>query len=371
MTRYRLTLLALGVAAVSLFVPPIADAQDDYYALYNRFQYHHVGLSARSAGMGGVYSALSGGELGLLGNPASLGFSESPFLMLEGELEDVASDISVDAGFGPVAEEADTDIWSIGAGFSYPFEWGGLGIHYNHREDDHDSDVYDLGPFGVKRGGDLEREYISLGGGYRVNEQWAIGYRYSYIDWDQDIKWDAVRAAPGLAFPTVSEDFEGHKNHFGLQYRANEMITLGLDGYYGIGDLDSNITTGDIDSDSWAVRGGIAWELEEIPLLLALDLNFENRELDGRGADTDEDLFGLHLGAEYEVVENLFLRAGYQYEDIDFEDRPALIDESPSIGAYTAGIGYEYDRFTFDYGFIYTDTGSGDITHIFGIGIHF
>ncbi len=382
MTRHCLTLLALGVLSSVLLFPPGAGAQDDFYALYNRYQFHHIGVSARSAGMGGVYSALTGGEMGLVGNPASLGFQENRFVMFNADIEEIVSDVSSEDPFVPgaiIPEEADADIWSLGGGIAYPFEWGGLGLYYHYRDDDihYDSQRFSLGT--LDQSGDLSRHGISVGGGYRVRNDIAVGYRYSYLDWDAD----TVGHLDGVVPMRFSDDvdFEGHRNHFGVQYRANEMFMFGLDGEYGFGDRDSTsvITTGgstvnfsSSDPDTWSVRGGVAWESMDLPLLLAMDIKFENRDLSGGGVDTNEDLWGIHLGAEYELMENLYLRGGYQYEDFDFEDRPNNIFEAPSIGSYTAGVGYEYQQFSIDYGFIWSDTGgSGDFTHVVGVGFHF
>ncbi len=217
---------------------------------------------------------------------------------------------------------------------------------------------------------DMQRHHVSLGAGYRINDQWAVGYRYSYIDYELDTLYNVVRPAP-YVFQSVSEDFQGHRNQVGVQYKLNRNLVFGLDGYYGLGDRNSE-KRGDADADSWAIRGGVAWRfLEDIPLLVALDLNYENRELDGGFNDNEEDYFGLHLGAEYEVYENLFLRAGYKFEDIEFDSPVTNINEEPSISGYSAGLGYKYDRFKIDYAFVFTDTASSDMAHYVGFGVEF
>ncbi|RJP32337.1 MAG: hypothetical protein C4527_06165 [Candidatus Omnitrophota bacterium] len=381
MIQHRLTLLALGVLSSVLFLPPIADAQDDFYALYNRYQFHQIGVSARSVGMGGVYSALTGGDMSLLGNPASLGFQDQRYVMFQTDLGDLSSDISAEDPFTGIgqAKKSDADMLALGGGLAYPFEWGGLGLYYDYRDDDVDYNSFRMSTGSLKQSGDLQRHAISFGGGYRVREDISIGYRYTYMDGDMDTVGSLDGLIP-LSF-SVNEDFEGHRNHFGVQYKANEMLMFGLDGIYGFGDRDvKNVFTmggtttdkGDSDADSWFVRGGVAWQAEQIPLLLAMDLKFENRELRGGLMDVDEYLWGMHLGAEYEVYENLFLRAGYTFEEYDFQDRPAEINESPTIGSYSAGLGYRYEQFSIDYGFIWSDTGaSGDFTHVIGVGFHF
>ncbi len=381
MIRHRLTVLALGVLASVFLLPPVAGAQDDYYALYNRYQFHHIGVSARSVGMGGVYSALTGGDMGLVGNPASLGFQEERYVRFQADIGDLSSDISAEDPFtnALLAKQADADLLTLGGGIAYPFEWGGLSLYYDYRDDDIDYNSFRMSSGTLSQDGELERHSISFAGGYRAREDIAVGYRYSYIDWDSDTKGNLDGLIP-IAFST-DEEFEGHRNHFGVQYQANEAVMFGLDGIYGFGDRDitSIVTLGGPaitdtggDADSWAVRGGVAWQADQLPLLLALDLNFENRDLSGSVEDADEDLWGVHLGAEYEVYENLFLRAGYSYEDFDFEDRPNAIEESPTVGSYTAGLGYRYEQFSIDYGFVWSDTGSsGDFTHVVGIGFRF
>jgi len=144
-----------------------------------------------------------------------------------------------------------------------------------------------------------------------------------------------------------------------------------LDGYYGLGDRDSDLM-GNADADSWSIRGGVAWRfLEDIPLLAAMDLNYENRDLDGGLNDNEEDFFSLHLGLEYEAYENLFIRAGYRYEDIEFDSPSTNIFEERSISGYSAGLGYKYGQFKIDYAFVFTDTASSDMGHYVGLGIEF
>ena len=375
MNQYRKHLLALGIAAVCLMVPVFANAQNDYYAFFDRYLYHQLGQSARSAAMGGVYSALQGGDMGLLGNPASLGFLEDRYIMLDFDYEEVASTTSILGGpFAPPAQagaETQSDLYTIGAGIAYPFEWGALALSYSYRDDQMDSGLYRFSNTSLRQSDDRERHAVSVGGGYRVNDLWAIGYRYSYINWDSDTILSVVRPLPAYQLAVVPEEFEGHRNHFGVQYRPSDILAFGLDGTYGLGDRDSSVA-GNADADSWTIQGGVAYQaFEDIPLLLALDLSFENHELTGGGSNIDEDLFGVHLGAEYKVTDNVFLRAGYRYEDYDYKDQVLSINENPQIGGYSAGVGLEYDRYTLDYGFVYTDTGSGDMSHFVGVGIKF
>jgi len=370
MNRQRPILLALGVFTCLYLVPAMAEAQNnDYYAHYNRQRFYELQLSPRSAAMGGAYSALQGGDEALLGNPAAFGFLEKPYLSLGFDYQEVASDVTLlDPNF-PL--EAKSEFWDAGIGGAYPFEWGAVGLLYSYREDDMstDGDAFSMVGF-LNQEADLERHQVSVGAGYRIDEQWAVGYRYSYIDWELDTQFNITRPAPGV-FATVSEEFQGHRNQVGVQYKMNRNLAFGIDGYYGIGDRDSD-QMGDADADSWAIRGGVAWRfLEDIPLLVALDLNYENRELDGGFNDNEEDYFGLHLGAEYEVYENLFLRAGYKFEDIEFDSPVTNINEEPSISGYSAGLGYKYDRFKIDYAFVFTDTASSDMAHYVGFGVEF
>ncbi|MDX9754158.1 MAG: outer membrane beta-barrel protein [bacterium] len=373
MIRNRLAILALGITAVAFLVPSFAYAQNDFYPHYNRYLSHGSMLSPRTAAMGGAYSALRGGEMGLVGNPASIAFSEERYAALLGDYIEVSSDISmVDPGLGTtLASKTEADLWGIGAGVTWPFVWGGLGLMYDYRSDDYDSDVFPASIGRLIQSGDVERHNIGLTGGYKFDDQLAVGYRYNYIDSNNDTAVDYIGPGPAANLVSIGEDFTGHKNHLGAQYMANEMFTFGLDGYYGIGDLDSNVT-GDSDADSYAIRAGAAWTYDQtIPLLVALDINYESREIDGRMANVDDDLWGIHLGAEYEMVDNFFLRAGYQMEDFDYEDHIAAINESPTVSTWSLGLGYQYEQFSIDYGFMYSDTGDADMMHVIGIGFRF
>lgn len=367
MNRKRKPLLILGMCAATLISAGIASAQD-FNAHYERYLYHRLGQSARSAAMGGVYAALQGGEMGLKGNPASLGFLDERYVELDFEFEDVESDTSLLGS--PWLSTAETEIWSVGGGIAYPFEWGGLALEYNYREDDMDSEwvpVLGGSTLGMAEA-DLERHNVSLGGGYRVNDQWGVGLRYGYYTWERDNLMHIRSQAAPLS---VSDEFEGHKAQFGSQYVFSDDLTFGIDGSYGIGDREFDGGP-DSDADSWDVRGGAAWRaFQDIPLLLALDLSFEKYELDDGGRDTEDEIFGVHLGVEYEMIENLFVRAGYQWEDYDYEDKVANIASDPSISGYSVGFGYQYEQFSLDYGIMFIDTASQDLAHVVGLGFRF
>jgi len=377
MSRHHLFLVALGIlAAVTLWTTP-AVAQNDFYALYNPFRYHQIGYSPRSAAMGGAYSALQDAENGLVGNPASLGFQEKPFISGGFDFEDVSSDLTLLNPNTPVEGEA--EIWNVNFGGLYPFEWGAVGLQYGYRWDDLDSGASLSGGNYYVQTGDLDRHYGGLGVGYKMMDGLALGYRFGYFDYELDRAWNMVRPGVPSNFANFEDEFQGHRHQVGVQYQAHPQVVLGLDGYFAFGERDTTISNAlgvvglsDSDADSYAIRGGIAWKvMEDIPLLLAMDINYELRELDGGGNDEEEDLLGIHLGAEYEVYENLFLRTGYQFQDIDFDVNPNIISESLTIGGYSAGIGYKYQNINFDYAFMYIDTGSGDTAHYFGIGYEF
>ncbi|MDP8245209.1 MAG: hypothetical protein P9L94_14080 [Candidatus Hinthialibacter antarcticus] len=372
MKRSCATLLALGLVSTLFLAPITAQAQDDYLALYNRYLFHHIGLNARSAAMGGAYTALKGGDMGLSGNPASLGFQTERYVAIEGGFEDVTSDSSMAIGGMSDVAFNETEIWNVGAGLIYPFEWGALALNYNFRDDDFETDDYFLLGTRYQQEGDLERHSVSLGGGYAINECFTIGYRYSYLDWDRDTSLIDVGAFVPATVATINEEFQGHRNQFGMQYEYGENWRFGFDGMYGIGDRDID-GLGEADADSWHVRGGVAYDFAEYaPVIVTVDLNFENRELDGAGQDLEDDLFGVHFGAEYEVYENLFLRAGYQWEDIDYQDAVNAIDEEVDLSGFSGGLGYEWNQVSLDYGVMYIDTGGeGDLMHVFGVGYRF
>jgi long-subunit fatty acid transport protein len=372
MIRIRLAKIAFSVCAAALMVPSFASAQNDFYALYNRHLSHSTMLSPRSAAMGGVYSALKGGDMGLLGNPASVGMTEERYATILGNFMEVSSDISMmDPGLGTnLTSKTEADLWGVGVGFTMPYEWGGLGLMYDYRSDDYDSDAFNASIGRLVQSSDLERHSVGVTGAYRFQDNMAVGYRYSFIDWDNDLDLTMVSPGPVANLATIKEDFTGHKNHVGYQVQANELVTLGLDGYYGFGDQDSSL--GDADSDSYAIRAGAAWMYgSDMPLLVALDVKYESRDLDGIGLNVDDDLWGIHVGVEYEVQDDIFLRCGYQLEDFDYQDSLNAINESPTISTWSLGFGYTTEQFTLDYGFMYVDTGDADMVHVIGLGMKF
>ncbi|MEW6237660.1 MAG: hypothetical protein AB1656_19930 [Candidatus Omnitrophota bacterium] len=370
MNRKWMPIFILGALSVLWLTPMAVQAQgNDFNAHYHRYLFYNLGMSARSAGMGGAYSALRGGELGLLGNPASLGFLENRLAILKGDLDEISGSTSLPSpnarGFD--SSTSDSNIWSIGAGGAYPFEWGALGLNYNYRDDDRDIGSFDRGTFDMGMSSEVSRHDISLSAAYRYMDELSFGYRYSYIDWNMDTNITDLTNFGSL--PGVEEEFSGHRNQFGVQYSVNETLMLGLDGYLGLGDWDVNGGSSG-DADSWAVRAGAAWNpLIDLPLLIAFDVKYENREFTGGG--TEDDLWGLHLGAEYEVIENLYLRAGYLFEDFDYTENSGF-GASPSVSGFSGGLGYMYEAISLDYGFLYTDTGGdGDFMHVFGLVYEF
>lgn len=374
MTRNRLAIFALSLSMVALLVPSFAQSQNnDFYALYNRYLSHHTVLTPRSAAMGGAYSALRGGSMGLLGNPASIGLTDERFAMIRGDFTEVSSDISlVDPGLGNrMSSNANADMWDVGGGFKMPFEWGGVGLTYDYRSSDWDTGVYPASIGRLAQTGDMERHSVGVTGAYKFNDQIAVGYRYTYIDLQDTTNLNMIGPGPFTSLAIVDEDFSGHKNQVGVQYLASDLLAFGLDGSYGFGDLDSNMSGGG-DSDSYSVRAGTSFSFnKDIPLLLALDVNYESRDNKYSGSKIDDDLWGIHLGAEYEVYKNLYLRAGYQYEDFKYEEAFASIKETPNISSWSLGLGYVYDKLSIDYGFMYSDTGDGDMMHVIGLGFNF
>lgn len=373
MTNHRLSILAAAILIGVTSIPMTAVAEEDFLSLYNEYLFHQLKNSPRSAGMGNAYSALQGADMSFSGNPASLGFLEERYVGLEGGYEELLGSNSIDLGaLGSDSASQEGEMWDVGIGVAYPFEWGGLALNYGYRDDDVESENFNVGGARYEIEQELERHNVSLTGGYRVNEQFAVGYRYSYITWDQEGALMQTGGFPARAVGNLGEDFDGHRNHAGLQYMVNDCWVIGFDGMYGLGERDFD-SGGDADADSWFVRGGMAYTfLNQLPLTLAMDIKFEQLDLDGAGANVDEEIWGVHLGAEYEVYEQLFLRAGYQLEDFNYDDGPNAIDFSQTLNGLTGGLGYEWNDVSFDYSIFWNDTGhGGDLIHVFGVGYHF
>lgn len=337
-------------------------------SLYNRYLYHKLTPSARSAAMGGVYSALQGPQMSFSGNPASLGFLEQAYVNIEGHVEDIVGSNTLAEGGTRLDAKQDADIWGIGVGVAYPFEWGAIAANYAYRDDENDTDEFrgQLTRYRITE--EVERHMGSIAGGYLVNELVAVGYRYSYIDWDLDRRFIDTGAFVPATFALAEEDFQGHRNHAGVQYMFNECLVLGLDGMYGVG--RRKIEGRKADADSWFVRGGMAYTwVDVLPLTVALDLKFEKFDLKGAGHRVQQDIFGVHLGAEYEVIDHIFLRAGYNLEDFDYEDRNNPIHVKQTLNGVTGGVGFEWNNINLDYSVMWHDTGaSGDLLHFFGLG---
>ncbi|MBZ0257335.1 hypothetical protein K8I31_14800, partial [bacterium] len=309
-------------------------AQNDYEALYNRRLYHQLSVSARSAAMGGAYTALRGGDMALYGNPASLGFQKNPYLAIRGGYRDLSSDSTLELGGFSDTSTINNELWTTGVGLVYPFEWGALGISYDYSTDDSDSDTFYLLGSRFKTSSELERHNISFGAGYGINECLVTGYRYSFINWYRDYELNDVGSFVPTQVAYWSDDFDGHRNQFGAQYEYG-AYRFGMDGMFGIGESTSKFS-GKSDRDEWSVRGGVAYDFSEnYPLVLTLDLSYESRDQEGRNFNNSEETWGVHFGAEYELKENLFARAGYMHEDYSYDDDVNIFSANTGLNGYT------------------------------------
>lgn len=259
MNRHQILVVGLGIISAIVMGTSSTEAQNDFYSLYNRYRFHETGYSARSAAMGGVYSALQDADNGLLGNPAALGFQKSPYISGGFDWRNVGSDITL---LNPNdSKEAEAEMWNTKFGGLYPFEWGAVSLLYSYRTDELTSEAASSIVGFMEQNGDLDRHHVGLGAGYNIIDNLAVGYRFGYFDYDFDRTIDVVRPAP-FQFDSSSEEFQGHRHQFGVQYMPIEQVVLGLDGYVAFGDRDASYPASD-DAEAWMIRGGVAWRIDE------------------------------------------------------------------------------------------------------------
>lgn len=328
-------ILSLAMVAAGAAAPTVhADDVESYFIRSTANRFFPTYQNTRSMSMGGTFVGIKGDSASVLGNPAGLGFVDGHFWAGGFQFEQISGDDP------STLDGVDQDIYRgllLGA-YSVTEDFTlGLGFVPSFAESDDSADT------------DSDTFYVPLSAAYKVSPLLAIGYGIGYVNDETD----------GSGFEAES-DF-GLLHRLGLMYDVSETVDLGLMGTFGHGDTDSSAVNGtdyDGDLESWSIQGGIAWQATD-PLLLALDLGYEEMENDGTlsnsliplfpstSFDESIDVLSVRAGAEYAWNECLDLRGGVGYTDYDYETSDAataaLVDSLDGVHV-SGGFGYEWSE---------------------------
>ncbi len=194
-----------------------------------------------------------------------------------------------------------------------------------------DSNIQNADDFGI--GGNLAAHY-------QFNDQWAAGLVYRSqvrIHAKGDVQWSKVRSAGGMADVVYDRTFND-------------------------GGADATVRMPD------SVAGGVAWTpIPELSLEVgAIWTNWSqfrglNIHLpDPAGVSYNkkhwDDSWRFNIGAEYDVLDWLTLRAGYVYDQSPMtETYEDYLIPTDGRNIYSAGLGFHWDSWTVDLAFAYID----------------
>ena len=358
------TLVFLLLSVFNIF-SALAESKKDFYIRQSIDRYFELNQDAMSLSLGGSSALQCQSSSCIYLNPAGLGFEKDMSITLSGgtirrDGDDFVSDEPIeqfqDDGFLTLAlpiEDCDTDS-----------PLGTAAIGFSRYQGDTDDSI-NTRPDGHRR---------SIGYGIALNDTYALGYAFTF--YDDQLQSDLA-------------DLHSHArllHSFGAQIKLPDGLSLGALFKLGIGQSD----TEDFQFESnglshlrqYSSALGLSKQWSLLRVFFALDYNDYNSEgnLDEVsspvviGSDEEGHVWNFRLGTETQILENLFFRAGFRFEEGRYEfDRSDLKDLSGNLNqtGFSTGIGYAFfmsskssSKAHIDYGVEYLDTSRGNIQHL-------
>lgn len=224
---------------------------------------------------------------------------------------------------------------------------------------------------------------LSLSTAYTVGEKLNIGgafhLNHGYIKLVRGIdkvKNDGMEQNPdGYLDTQYSEESDGwgYGLGLGIQYKLNDMITLGAAmrtkmKFSLSGDAEFDTIGVDYDRDiTWPlwIGGGVAFRPIKKLLLSAeaqwtqwSEENYLIAEYDAMGKDSLtllwDDAVQIRFGGEYLLQNNLALRAGFYFDPAPGPDKTqSILLPNTDFNVFTAGLGYSHNPWSLDIAFEY------------------
>jgi hypothetical protein len=286
-----------------------------------------VGMGARPIALGGAYTALADDASAIFTNPAGLGLQK-------------------DYSFVSMSTQLLTCVDYKLAGFAYPTRYGTFGIGYVGVSSPAGNHIYTSGGITIE-GGPIyySNSMILLSYGCGLNRQLSLGTNLKILA--QGFSGD-IDGAPSAS---------GTELDLGAMYKLNNSLTFGatLQNIYGM------LTDGSI---NWSTG-----EKEKLPTLLKLGCSYRALDnvllnLDSTSAPGTERNLVFNGGAEWQVVEALALRAGFDQKNESVSDGTAGVSTRLALG-----VGLTWTTFRFDYAFRYDPEFNDLSTHYFSFSI--
>ncbi len=271
------------------------------------YQFLKVGVTARATALGDAFTARQGDVTTVMYNPASIGF-------LDGRQAAVSyMDHLLDIGSGYV-------------GYAQPWaDYGVFGsslVYFNYG----DFEGYDVN--GDKTASFSAGDWAwSVFYANQVADQWSYGVSLKYI-------YSSIQDYSSSA---VAMDL-------GAQYHYKPLMLQAGISLLNIGQVTKSYIHKK-DPLPFSMQIGVAKKLENAPITVSAHW------VDLQDISSAGDLIRrLSVSAELNPKEPLFIRAGYNHQrhrDLNLNDK----DFISRVAGLSAGIGYTYDRYTFDYSF--------------------
>lgn len=341
------------------------DSRKDFYIRQSIDRYFELNQDAMSLSLGGSSALQCQNSSCIYLNPAGLGFEKDINITLSGgtirrDGDDFVSDEPIeqfqDDGYLTLAlpiGATDTDS-----------HFGTAALGYSRYQGDTDDSI-NTRPDGHRR---------SIGYGIALNNTYALGYAFTF--YDDQLQSDLA-------------DLHSHArllHSFGAQAKLAEGLTFGALFKLGIGQSDTEDFQFESDGLShlrqYSISVGLSKQWNLLRSFFAID--YTHYDSDGNldevsspvviGSDEEGNVWNIRIGAETQIIENLFLRAGFRCEtgryDFDRSDLKQLSGNLNETG-FSSGIGYAFfmssnasSKAHLDYGVEYLDTSRGNIQHL-------
>ncbi len=284
------------------------------YAGEPGYQFLRVGVTARATALGDAFTVRQGDVSTVLYNPASIG-------LLEQRQASVSyMDHLLDIGSGYI-------------GYAQP--WADYGVFGS-------SVVYFN--YGSFEGYDIYANKTSSFSA--IDWSWNFFYANQYAD-----QWTY-----GINFKYISSTIEDYSStaiamDLGMQYIYKPLMIQAGVSMLNIGQVTKSFIRKK-DDLPLSVQAGVSKRLEKAPITVSAHLVDLNRT-----SSAGDMLRRFSISAELNPRDRLFIRAGYnnqRHRELNLDDK----DFMSRIAGFSAGFGYSYDRYTFDYSFTSWGIGS-------------
>lgn len=372
----KVVLVSASVVAVSAGTA-FADGRDDLYFQQAKQRYFNQPQNARSFGQSGATLQTSSDSSNVVSNPAGLGFMQRGDASLTYGRDVVSG--NENATYDSVEQKENSGQVLMASPLG-PYaddlpEYGNFGLGWSG----YDSDVSD-DPYNAKADG----YRLTMAYAKAISDTTSIGYSFAYFNdtYENDL--------------TDNDMSKGFKNTIGIVNKASEDLTLGASAFWGFGSRDlsvDGVDAGESNQDEYGVAVGASYVVAE-GTTLSTGLDYEYYESDGDiaqasravvfGGNESGHVLNARIGVEQVVTDWFRARAGYMYGgnlsyDYDREELENLDGNSAKYNGWSAGAGlnvpfgkeYFIEAVNLDYGVQYRPIGDNDWQHVVTVSAPF